>query len=165
MRNLKCKPRTYLVACFIATNLLLKVLVSQDPCFFELQYIGKLFKNTMKPVQEWRVIKSPAWSLSYFVQVDHPVPWHHLTGSNYHQHDNPPPLMRAYHSSNVLGSCTKNKGLQVLLSTTTVHPGLALSSHGLLKNPRSTNQTVLHQKAYRKIYLDETIQKTVAVRV
>ncbi len=69
IHNLKRKPRTYSVACFIATNLLPKVLVSQDPCFFELQYIGKLFKKTIKPVGEQRVIKSPAWSLSTYTLI------------------------------------------------------------------------------------------------
>ena len=59
----------YSVACFVATNSLPKVLVSQDPCFFELQYIGALFKNTMNPVQERRVIKSPAWSLSTYTLI------------------------------------------------------------------------------------------------
>ncbi len=52
IHNLKRKPRMYLVACFIATNSLLKVLVSQVPCFFELQYIGELLKKTIKPVRE-----------------------------------------------------------------------------------------------------------------
>jgi hypothetical protein len=58
--NLKRRPQTYSVACFMATNSLPNVLVSQEPCFFELQYIGALFRNTMNPVQERQVTKSPA---------------------------------------------------------------------------------------------------------
>jgi hypothetical protein len=48
--NLYRKPQTYSVACFIATNSLPNLLVSQEFCFFELQYIGALFKNTINPV-------------------------------------------------------------------------------------------------------------------
>ena len=52
-------PRTYSVACFIATNSLPKVLVSHEFCFFELQYIGELFRKTINPVLERRVMRSP----------------------------------------------------------------------------------------------------------
>jgi len=47
--SLKRKPWTYSVACFIATNSLPNVLVSREVCFFELQYIGALFRNTINP--------------------------------------------------------------------------------------------------------------------
>jgi hypothetical protein len=40
--------------------LLPKVLISQEPCFLELQYIGALFKKTINPIRERRVTKSPA---------------------------------------------------------------------------------------------------------
>ncbi len=60
IRNSKQRPRTYSVACFMATNLLPKVLVSQEPCFLELHYIGALFKKTINPIRERRVTKSPA---------------------------------------------------------------------------------------------------------
>ncbi len=60
IRNLKRRPQIYYVACFIKTNLLPNVLVLQEPCFLELQYIGTLFKKTMNPIQECRVTKSPA---------------------------------------------------------------------------------------------------------
>ncbi len=60
IHNLKQRPRTYSVACCMATNSLPKVLVSQEPCFLELQYIGALFKKTINPVRERRVTKFPA---------------------------------------------------------------------------------------------------------
>ncbi len=69
IRNLKQRPRTYSVACFMATNLFPKVLVSQEPCFLELQYIGALFKKTINPIQEHRVTKSPAWLLSTYTLI------------------------------------------------------------------------------------------------
>jgi hypothetical protein len=60
IHNLKRRPpRTYSVACFMATNWLPKVLVSQEPCFLELQYIRALFKKTINPVRERQVTKSP----------------------------------------------------------------------------------------------------------
>ena len=75
MPNLKRRPRTYSVACLIAMNSLPKVLVSQDPCFFKLHYIGALFKNTMNLVQEQWVIKSRAWSLSTYTLIVIDGPW------------------------------------------------------------------------------------------
>jgi hypothetical protein len=50
--NLKRRPQTYSVACFIATNSLPNVLLLQELCFFELQYIGALFRKTINPVRE-----------------------------------------------------------------------------------------------------------------
>jgi hypothetical protein len=60
IRSLYLKPQIYSVACFIATNSLPNVLVSQDVCFFELQLIGAPLRNTINPVRERQVSKSPA---------------------------------------------------------------------------------------------------------
>ena len=62
--SLQRSPRTYSVACFIATNSLPNVLVLHDVCFFESQQMGAPFRNTMKPVLERQVSVSLTWSLS-----------------------------------------------------------------------------------------------------
>ncbi len=69
IHNLKPRPWTYSVACFMATNWLPKVLVSQEPCFLELQYIGALLRKTINPIQEHWLTKSPAWLLSAYTLI------------------------------------------------------------------------------------------------
>ena len=49
-------------------------LVSMPVCFFDDQYIGALFRKTMKPVRERLVIKLPAWSASTYARIVKPRP-------------------------------------------------------------------------------------------
>ena len=50
IRKLYCRRLTYSQAVFKAINTKPNVLVSMPVCFFDVQYIGERFRNTITPV-------------------------------------------------------------------------------------------------------------------
>lgn len=58
----------------MATNSLPNVLISQDPCFFEYQYIGDECKYTANSVLDQRVSFHPANKASTYAQIINSLP-------------------------------------------------------------------------------------------